>query len=203
MKTELKDILKEKKPAILKRWFDVVMETYPAEAAGFLKGTKNRFTSPVGYTIHEAIDGLIDGVIGEVPLEEVTPLLDDIIKIRAVQDFTPSEAVAFIFHLKRIISEVLQNTSDAHSVIGAEALSEFELKVDTLALISFDMYMESRERIYELKTNEARKMAFRLLQRENQLHEMQEKERSDFIIADYLPQGENQPYKIQEQGPNN
>jgi hypothetical protein len=46
-------------------------------------------------------------------------------------------------------------------------------------------------------------MAFRLLQRENQLHEMQEKERSDFIIADYLPQGENQPYKIQEQGPNN
>ncbi len=69
METKLKDILREKKPAILKRWFDAIMETYPAEAAGFLKGTKNRFTGPVGYTIYEGIDGLIEGLIREVPFE--------------------------------------------------------------------------------------------------------------------------------------
>lgn len=170
METKLKDILREKKPAILKRWFDVIMETYPTEAAGFLKGTKNRFTGPVGYTIHEGIDGLIEGLIGEVPFEEVSPFLDDIIKIRAVQNFSPSQAVAFIFYLKRIISEELQNMSDAHGVVDAATLSALESKIDTLALMSFDTYMKSREKIYELKADEAKSMVFRLLQRQNQLY---------------------------------
>ncbi len=201
METKLKDTLREKKPAILKRWFDVIMETYPTEAAGFLKGTKNRFTSPVGYTIYEGIDGLIDGLIREVPFEELSPLLDSIIKIRAVQKFSPSQAVAFIFHLKRIVNEELQNMSDAHGVIDAAALSEFGSKIDTLALISFDIYMESREKVYELKASEARKRAFRLLQRESQLYEMQEKERSDFVITNLLRE-ENQLYGMQGQDPN-
>lgn len=173
METKLKDVLREKKPAILKRWFDVVMETYPNEAAGFLKGTKNRFTGPVGYTIHEGLDGLFDGIIKEVPFEEASPFLDSIIKIRAVQDFSPSQAIAFIFHLKRIVSEELQNGSDAHGALDATTLSAFESKIDTLALMSFDLYMESREKIYELKTNEVRNMVFRLAQRQNQLYGIQ------------------------------
>src|SRR3990172_11918416 len=108
METKLKDFLTEKKPAILKRWFDVIMETYPTEAAGFLTGQRDRFTGPLGYTIHEGIDNLIDGLISEAPFEDVAPFLESIIKVRAVQDFTAAEAVAFIFQLKRIVSEELQ-----------------------------------------------------------------------------------------------
>ncbi len=173
METKLKDILREKKPAILKRWFDVVMETYPAEAAGFYKGAKNRFTGPVGYTIHEGIDGLIDGLINEVPFEELSPLLDSIIKIRAVQKFSPSQAVAFIFHLKKIASEEVENVSSAHSAIDAATLSTFESKIDDLALTAFDLYMQAREKINELKVEEAKNMVYRLIQRQNQLYEMQ------------------------------
>lgn len=170
---KLEDILREKKPAILKRWLDAIMETYPPEIAGLLKGKKNRFTDPAGFTIREGMDGLIDGLIREAPLEEISPSLDSIIRIRAVQDFSASQAVAFIFHLKRIISEELQNVGDAQGVIDAATLSGFESKIDNLALMSFDLYMESREKIYELKASEARKMVFRLVQRQNQLYGMQ------------------------------
>ncbi|MCL6472242.1 MAG: RsbRD N-terminal domain-containing protein [Firmicutes bacterium] len=174
MEAKLKDILREKKPAILKSWFDVIMETYPAEAAGFLKGTKNRFTGAVGYTIHEGIDGIIEALIRGVPFEEITPLLDNIIKLRAVQNFSPSQAVAFIFHLKKIIKEELRNVSDTHGVIDNETLSSLESKIDTLALMSFDIYMQSREKINELKVDEAKNMVFRLLQRQRQLYGAQE-----------------------------
>jgi hypothetical protein len=173
MEVKLKDILREKKHAILKRWFDVILETYPAEAAAFLNGQKNRFTGPVGYTIHEGIEGIVDGLIDDAPFEEMSPFLDSIIKIRAVQDFSPSQAVAFIFHLKKITSEEFQNTSDGRGVTDAEALSEFESRIDTLALMSFDIYMKSREKLYELKVNEEKNMVFRLLQKEQQLGEMQ------------------------------
>jgi len=170
---KLEDILREKKPAILKRWLDAIMETYPPEIAGLLKGKKNRFTDPVGYTIHEGMDGLIDGLIREAPFEEISPFLDSIIKIRAVQDFTASQAVAFIFNLKKIISEELQNVSGTQGVIDATTLSAFESKIDNLALMSFDLYMESREKIYELKANETRNMVYRLVQRQNQLYGIQ------------------------------
>lgn len=200
MEMKLKDILKEKKPVILKKWFDVIMDTYPTEVAGLLKKQRDRFTGPVGYTIHEGLEGLIDGLIREAPVEEVTPYLDDIIKIRAVQDFSPSQAIAFIFYLKRIIDEELQHVNGRHSVIDAATWFAFELKLETLALMSFDIYMEAREKIYELKATEMRDRAFRLLQREYQLLEMEEQERSEFIITD-LPRGENQLHETQGQGP--
>jgi len=173
MKVKLEDILREKKPAILKRCLDAIMDTYPPEIAGLLKGKKNRFTDPVGFTIREGMDGLIDGLIRGAPLEEISPSLDSIIKIRAVQDFSASQAVVFIFHLKRIISEELQNVSDARGVIDAAALSAFESKIDNLALMSFDLYMESREMVYELKANEVRNMVYRLVQRQDQLYGVQ------------------------------
>ncbi|HZD60656.1 MAG TPA: RsbRD N-terminal domain-containing protein [Anaerolineae bacterium] len=170
---KLEDILREKKPAILKRWLDAIMETYPPETAGLLKGKKNRFTDPVGYTIHDGMDGVIDGLIREAPFEEISPFLDSIIKIRAVQNFSASQAVAFIFDLKWIIGEELRNMSHARGVIDAATLSAFESKLDNLALISFDIYMESREKIYELKASETKNMVYRLVQRQNQLYETQ------------------------------
>jgi len=202
---KLKDILKEKKPVILKKWFDMIMDTYPTEVAGLLKKKRDRFTGPVGYTIHEGLEGLIDGLIREAPVEEAAPFLDDIIKIRAIQDFSPSQAIAFIFYLKRIVDEELQRVNGRHGVTDAATWSAFESKLDTLALMSFDIYMEAREKIYEIKASEMRDRAFRLLQREYQLLEMQElnmqeKERSEFIVTD-LPRGENQLHETQGQGP--
>src|SRR3989304_2095271 len=100
---KLKDVLREKKPVILKRWFDVLLETYPAEAAAFLKGQTNRFTGPVGYTLYEGMEGIIDGLVSDAPIEKIAPYLDNIIKIRAVQEYSPSQAIAFIFDLKGIV----------------------------------------------------------------------------------------------------
>jgi len=163
MNMNLKQKLVEKKPAILKKWFDAVADTYPDNTAGFLKKKKAQFTNPVGYTLSEGLDGLDESLLQGMIPDTVSRFLDGIIRIRAVQDFSPSEAVAFIFQLKKIVRQELGNeiVQQQHMT---EELAAFDSAIDDLALFSFDVYMKCREKIYEIKANEARNMTFRLLQ---------------------------------------
>src|SRR4030042_2596299 len=97
---KLKELLHKKRSAILKKWFDIIVETYPAETALFLKNKKNRFANPVGSIIFEGIENIFDEILQGINSERVYPFLDNIIRVRAVQDFLPSQATSFIFLLK-------------------------------------------------------------------------------------------------------
>ena len=163
MDMDVKGQLTVKKTAILKKWFDAVAETYPDNTASFLKKQKAQFTNPVGYTLFEGLEGLYESLLKGMIPDTVKLFLDSIIRIRAIQEFAPSEAVSFIFVLKKIVrqelgSEVLQQPR------LNEEMTAFESSVDELALYAFDIYMNCREKIYDLKANEARSMTFRLLQ---------------------------------------
>lgn len=168
----LKDLLLEKKSAVLKRWLEIVLESYPADTSDFFKKQKNRFANPVGYALSQGVEGIFDDLLQGVEPEEVTPLLDSIIRIKAVQDFSPSQAISFIFFLKRVIREELGSKISTDRMY--EELLAFESKIDDLALVSFDIYMKCREKVYEIKADEVRRMTFRLLQRANLICEIKE-----------------------------
>ncbi len=170
----LKALLSEKKAAIVKKWFDLIIDNYPADASNFLKKQKNRFSNPVGHTISQGIDGLFDEILHGIDSEKLFPFLNDIIKIKAVQDFSPSKAISFVFFLKQAIREEMG--SEIKKKQMSDELRLFEEQIDELALLSFDIYMKCRERIYEIKADEARRMMFRLLQKANLVCEIQEKE---------------------------
>ncbi|MGD0885604.1 MAG: RsbRD N-terminal domain-containing protein [Thermodesulfovibrionales bacterium] len=167
---KLKDLLSEKKGAILKKWFDKVLESYPSEASSFLRNQKKPFTNPVGYTISQALEKIFEGLLQGTNSEEISPSLDNIIRIRAVQGLPPSQDLAFMFHLKNVI----RGEIEAGEPVAAEELLNLESRIDALALISFDIYMTCREKIYELKANEVKNMTFRLLQRAKLVREVQE-----------------------------
>ena len=93
---------------------------------------------------------------------DATAFLDGIVRIRAVQDFAPSQAVSFIFVLKGVVRGELKNELLENRF--SEELAAFDSAVDVLALFAFDIYMKCREKIYELKAKEATNMTFRLLQ---------------------------------------
>jgi hypothetical protein len=75
-----------------------------------------------------------------------------------------------MFHLKNVI----RGEIEAGEPVAAEELLNLESRIDALALISFDIYMTCREKIYELKANEVKNMTFRLLQRAKLVREVQE-----------------------------
>jgi len=95
-------LLLQKKVAILERWHLLILDTYPADSSRFLKQEKDRFANPVGSIISAGIEALYDELIGEMDPDRLSTCLDSIIRVRAVQDFSPSNAVAFIPLLKRI-----------------------------------------------------------------------------------------------------
>lgn len=159
----LEGLLRERQSAIVKRWFEAILETYPADTAKFLKTQKNQFANPVGSTISREIEQLFHELLQGIDPEKVSPFLDRVIRIRAVQDFTPAQAVSFVYFLKKVIREELASEIERGQLF--EELSVFESRIDHLALLSFDIYMRCREKLYELKANDAINGTYLLLKR--------------------------------------
>ena len=159
------DLLAHKKSALVKRWFDIVMEPYPADTSGILKNQKKQFTNPVGYTISHGLENIFDKLINEqgADFEGMVPFLDSIVRIRAVQDLKPSQALSFVFHLRNAIREELASETKEFCA----EMATLESRIDAIALISFDIYVQCREKVYELKANEVKNRTFRLLQMAN------------------------------------
>ena len=167
-----KDLLLKRKSVIRKKWFDYVINDYPADSSDFLRKQKDRFLNPVGQTLLENINGLFDEIVLDPTSERLYPHLNDIIKIKAVQNFSPSKAVSFVFLLKRVVREELESDIEKNKL--AEELKSFEMQLDNIALLAFDIYMKCRERIYDIRVNEIKTLTFRLLKKADLLREVEE-----------------------------
>jgi hypothetical protein len=163
----LETFLSEKKPALTEKWFNLILASYPADTSRYLKNQKDRFTNPVGHTIQQGITHILDELVQGVDLDRVSPFLDNILRVRAVQDFTPSQAVAFIFSLKDVVREEIEG--EKNLTVSCDELHRLDSRIDKLALASFDIFMKCREKLYEIRANELKRMTFRLVQRANEL----------------------------------
>jgi len=168
------EIFNEKKSAISSRWLDAMIASYPNDNSGFLMNQKDRFANPVGYTFTIGIEGIIEVLVKGEDFSESVSFLEDIIKVRAIQDFTPAKAMAFVFQLKTIVREELGKEIRQNQIY--DALLDFESKIDDLALTAFDIYVKYREQIYELRTDELKRMTFSLLKKANLMSEIPDQE---------------------------
>jgi hypothetical protein len=168
---KLEDLLKQKAPHIRKRWFDLIIETYPADSQRFLREQKDRFANPVGSTLSRAVETLYHELLHGMDSEKVNASLDEIVRIRAVQDFSPAGAMAFMFLLKKVLKEELRQEIKENAAAWEELLA-LESRVDEMALRGFDLYMKCRERIYEIRAKEAKNQVSRLLQKAGLLCEI-------------------------------
>lgn len=167
----LNEILREKRDDIVARWFDRTIDTYPSDARRFFRKLEDPISNPVGSTIFrgmsEAFDRLIEG--GDLETEAVNAALDDIMRIRAVQEFTAAMAVNFVFDLKEILRNTLGKEMRDRRIL--EDFLTFESRIDTLALLAFNIFMQCREKIYELRAWEFKNRTARILQRACQVWE--------------------------------
>ena len=141
--------LKGKKAAILRQWVTAVFDTYPGDTAAFLQSERDRFANPVGYAISINLEKILDGLLAGPDIQSLSPYLEDIIKIRAVQDFRPSQAVSFPLSLKKVIIDEIKIEQ-----VPAGDWIELESKIDALSLLAFDIYSQYRDQINRIKLNE-------------------------------------------------
>lgn len=148
----LKDLLFSKKSSIVDNWIQLIVETYPSKTSSFLKSQKDRFSNPVGYTISTSAEKIFEEIISGRNTEHIKSHLNDLIKIRAVQDFSPSNATGFIFSLKQIIRKELELENFEGKIL--KDINDIESYIDNVALIAFDLYMDAREKLFRIRLNE-------------------------------------------------
>ena len=148
------ELLIKHKSSIVSKWIKLILDSYSIESSKFFNMEKNQFSNPVGSTISTNAASIFDEIVGSRNFQNITLLLTDIIKIRAIQDFSPSEAIGFIFPLKNIIREELNEEIKQEKIF--DEFAELEFVIDKTALIAFDLFMESREKVFQIRMNEAK-----------------------------------------------
>ena len=165
----LEDCLLKKRTAILNSWYKLIAETYPDDGSMLLK-SKDRFTNPVSYITSTEIVTIFDELLhGNIESEKVSDSINNVTRVRAVQDFPPSQAVSFILLLKKAIRIVLLKEIQEKSL--QEELLQIDSLIDRMSLMAFDVYTTCRDKICELRINELRAdrdNAFRILERSGQ-----------------------------------
>ena len=141
--------------AIAEEWLGRVLRTYPGQTAAFLALEKDSFRNPVGHTIRDGLAILLDELLFVMDAEKVRAALDSIVQIRAVQDYTPSRALEFLFQLKPILAQFAP---------GPE-LEQLYSRIDEMALIGFDLFVKYRERSFEARANEVKRRVYVLERR--------------------------------------
>jgi hypothetical protein len=169
----LEKIIKQRKSAIVKKWFDLTAQSYAPDTAEFIKTKKDRFTNPVGGAMRSSLEGLLNQLIHSMDPKAINTHLDPVIRIRAVQNFSPSQATEFILALKTVCREnLIKELRDAN--LATEFIN-FEAKIDTLCLMAFDIYMQCREKIFQISANETRNRTFRAFERAGLIEGRREK----------------------------
>jgi hypothetical protein len=163
MSDGLEKILVQKQSVIAKKWFESTAQTYASDTAEFLKSNKDQFANPVGGTMLNGLKGLLDQLIHRMDPATITSHLDPIIRIRAAQNFTPAQATAFVLSLKKVLRQNL--TKELRDSRMAAEFIAFESKIDQLCLMAFDIYMQCREKIFQISANETRYRTFRAFER--------------------------------------
>jgi len=147
---KLLEALENYRDKIITLWVERTLDSYGS--SDFFKKAKNMFANPVGVNIKDGLSELFQLLINDADPQTFRPALDKIIRIRAVQEFTPGQAVAPILELKWVVRQTFSSVKEARPLIAE--MDTFDCNVDRAALLAFDIYVECRERLYQTRINE-------------------------------------------------
>lgn len=130
---------------ILERWLSAVVSVYPGQTAAFVTTESDRFRNPVGHVLRDSLLCIVEELLGEMDHARLQSALEAAVRVRAVQALTAAQAVGFVFPLRAILADLLP----------AAAAEAAVARIDQLALLAFEEYTRCRERLYEVRLNEA------------------------------------------------
>jgi hypothetical protein len=176
----LEERISQNRSAIISGWEACVLESYPEETAKFLRAQQDQFANPVGAALREGLAAILDGLLAQHTEDELAPALDRIIRIRAVQELAPSQALAFVLDLRKVIVEQVTNPP-----LSADELQELAQRIDRLALTAFDVYSRCREQISSIRIKEIRNRSLNRIERLNEW--LEKRDRGDDQSQDQEP----------------
>jgi len=147
---ELTEALANKKKEILSLWIERTLDTYTSP--GFFKKSKDPFANPVGSNIASGLTAVFDALLAGAEQQAYRQPLDQVVRIRAVQEFTPAQAVAPLLELKWVVKQVFSGDKSTQPLLVQ--MDNLDCEIDRIALAAFDVYCECREQLYRNRINE-------------------------------------------------
>jgi hypothetical protein len=156
--------LVEARSAVCLRWLDAILADYGPDTAVRWRRERDRFANPVGHALATGLPDLFEAVVGtaESP-DRATAALEEIVRIRSVQDLSPSRAVGFVFPLRDAIRQELG--APAAGEANAEALAEIDARIERLAMLAVDAYVRCRDQMFRLRQEELKRSVASILRR--------------------------------------
>jgi hypothetical protein len=140
----------DSRSAVADQWLARTLGSYPSLTSHYLLEEKDPFRNPVGRALREALPALVEELLGGMDPARITAALDQVIRMRAVQDFSASQAVGFVFDLR----DILRRESPA------ELTPEVDARIDRMALAAFDVFVKCREKMDRIRVEEARRSVY-------------------------------------------
>jgi hypothetical protein len=162
----LLDLLSEKKESIVRKWFEAALSMYPEDSSAMFGRQKDPFANPVGNSLRVGTRAIFEGLLEAEDVQKVREQLQEALKIRAVQEFAASKALRFIFQLKEVVRGVVREASN-ETEFSADVV-RFEERIDAVALTAFDVYVECRERLCDIRINEAKRKVSWIVEKLNE-----------------------------------
>lgn len=141
---DLRTALGAKKKAILEVWIGRTLDSYTSP--GFFKKAVDPFANPVGSNITAGLTQLFEALLADSGVDVYAKPLDQVIRIRAVQEFTAAQAVAPLLELKWVIRQVFAADQATKPLMAG--LDHLDCEIDRIALAAFDIYCQCREQLY-------------------------------------------------------
>lgn len=148
-------------------WLERTLRAYSPEYARFVMGNQDPFANPVAGILRDGLSELFEALLDDADLERCRRALDPIVRLKAVQEAPPSEALAFVPMLKEIVREEFGKQTENDE--ARCALLDLDARIDNVVLLAFDLYSECREKIFQIRVNELKRNTAGLVRRGGRL----------------------------------
>jgi len=135
---------------IAELWLAHTLDSYPAAVRSTLFYETDPFRNPAGFAIKGSLRTLAREALGAMNRGAIEAALDALMRLRAVQDFSPADAIEFIFEFRAAVTEATGSIPP-----------DLDTRVDELARMAFIKYSECRAQIAMLCAKEKRAWAQR------------------------------------------
>ena len=149
----LEEALHNNRYKIVDKWVEYTLTTY--ESSSFFLREKDAFANPIGGTVRDALKKLFALLAqggNDTDSDALSEPLSQLMHLRSVQDFSPAQAIAPLNAVKHITREILESDKETAPLVSE--LYDFEFRVDLAVLAAFDLYVDCREKVYQIRVNE-------------------------------------------------
>ncbi len=152
------EFLARKKDLIVAGWLERTLDSYPEGTRRFFIQERDRFRNPVGSEFRRGLPLLLDALLDGKELREAFPVLETIVRMKAVQETDASQAVSFLLPLGEIVRQAMDSDDDADR--SSRFLTELDGRIRDLVRVAEAMFADCREQIARLKSAEAKRRSF-------------------------------------------